>query len=148
MLNFSDELGQRTWERINSERVIWLTTVSSKGIPQPRPVWFVWDNGDIIIYSSGHAKKLTHISVNPNVSLNFNAGANGYDVQIILGKAYVDKDLPPSNLNKAYSEKYGAEILTLDMDEEKYAGIFNVGIRITPVKLRGLEAIPDIELDV
>lgn len=145
MLNFSDELGQRTWERINTERVIWLTTISSKGIPQPRPVWFVWDNGDIIIYSSKHAKKLAHISVNPNVSLNFNAGADGYDVQVILGKARADHDLPPSNLNKAYSEKYGAEILTLDMDEEKYAGVFNVGIRITPVKLRGLDPIPTID---
>ena len=143
MVNFSDEIGQRTWERINSERVVWLTTVSPKGIPQPRPVWFVWDNGDFIIYSSRRAKKLDHIANNPNVSLHFNTGADGYDVQVILGKARVDKNLPPSHLNKAYSDKYGAEILALDMSGEKYARIFKIALRVTPIRVRGLESIPE-----
>jgi len=143
MINFNNETGQRLLERMRIERVIWLTTVSPGGIPQPRPVWFVWDEGDFIVYSNAHAKKLVHIAGNPNVAVNFNTGADGYDVQVILGTARVDSKLPPSNLNKAYSEKYGAEILTLDMDEEQYAKLYSVGLRIISIRLRGLEPIPE-----
>jgi PPOX class probable F420-dependent enzyme len=142
-VNFSDELGQRVLERIQSERVIWLTTVSPTGVPQPRPVWFVYENGDFIIYSTRNAKKLSHIAQNANVSLHFNTDKDGYDIQVLLGTAKIDKTLPPSSQNQAYSQKYGGEILTLDMDEEKYAQLFCVGVRITPKRLRGLDPIPE-----
>jgi len=142
-MDYDNETGKRFLERIQTERVIWLTTISSGGIPQPRPVWFVWERGDLIVYSHAESKKLVHIARNPNVSFHFNTDADGYDIQVILGKAQVDPSLPPSHLNKAYSEKYGAEILTLDMDEERYAELYSVGLRITPARLRGLEPIPD-----
>ncbi len=142
MINFNDELGAQTMERIIAERVIWLTTVSQNGVPQPRPVWFIWENGDFIMYSTPQARKLSHIAGNPNVSLHFNTDENGYNVQVILGKAKIDPSLPASDLNKLYSTKYGIEILSLNMSEEKYARVFNTGIRITPVKLRGLDPIP------
>ena len=142
-MDYNNETGQRPLERIRVERVIWLTTVSPSGIPQPRPVWFVWDEGDFIVYSNAHAKKLYHIAGNPNASLHFNTDADGYDVQVILGKARIDPKLPPTNLNKAYSEKYGEEILTLDMDEKRYAELYSVGLRITPTRIRGLEPIPE-----
>jgi len=143
MINFENETGQRFLERVQSERVIWLTTISQSGKPQPRPVWFVRDGGDLVVYSNARAKKLKHIAHNPNVSLHFNTSVDGYDVQVLIGTAQVDSGLPPSNLNKAYSEKYGAEILTLDMDEARYAELYSVGIRITPTHLRGLEPIPE-----
>ena len=143
MIDLNNETGQRLLERIRHERVIWLTTVSPSGIPQPRPVWFVWDEGDFIVYSNAHAKKLYHIAGNSNVSLHFNTGAAGYDIQVILAKAHIDSKLPPTNLNKAYSEKYGEEILTLVMSAERYAELYSVGLRITPIRIRGLEPIPE-----
>jgi len=143
MIQYDGETGQRLLERIKVERVVWLTTVSSAGIPQPRPVWFVWADGDFIVYSNAHAKKLDHIAANPNAALHFNTGEDGYDVQVILGTARVDPKLPPTYLNEAYSEKYGKEILTLDMSAERYAELYSVGLRITPSRLRGLEPIPE-----
>jgi len=144
MIDLSNETGQRLLERIRVERVIWLTTVSPGGIPQPRPVWFVWDDGDFIVYSNANAKKLSHIAGNPNVALHFNTGADGYDVQVIIAKASIDAKLPSTNLNKAYSDKYGEEILTLDMSAERYAELYSVGLRITPTRIRGLEPIPEV----
>ena len=143
MLTFNNELGKRILERIQTEQVIWLTTISPSGIPQPRPVWFVWDDKDFIMYSTARAKKLIHISHNPNVSLHFNTDKEGYDIQVITGMAKIDETLPRSNLNKAYNKKYGAEILAMGMDEEKYANLFKVGIRVEPLIARGLEPIPE-----
>lgn len=144
MIFFDDELGQRTLERIKSELVIWLTTVSPRGIPQPRPVWFVWDGEAFTIYSTPQARKLVHIANNPNVALHFNTDTDGEDVQVILGNAFVDKNAPPSKSNSAYSEKYHAGIVSLGMDEEKYSATFSVAVRVIPSRLRGLEPIPEI----
>jgi len=144
MINFADELGQRTLQRIESEQVIWLTTISPSNIPQPRPVWFVWDGEAFTIYSTPQAKKLLHIAHNPNVALHFNTDAQGEDIQVILGQAQVDKNAPPPNLNQAYREKYHEGFLALGMDEVKYAAMFTAALRIVPTRLRGLEPIPEM----
>jgi PPOX class probable F420-dependent enzyme len=144
MINFDNELGQRTLQRIKSEQVVWLTTVSPSGRPQPRPVWFVWDGQHFTIYSAPTAKKLVHIANNPNVALHFNTNADGEDVQVILGTAAVDQNAPPSKLNMAYSEKYHSGILSLGMNEATYSATFSVAVRIVPSRLRGLEPIPEI----
>jgi PPOX class probable F420-dependent enzyme len=142
MIHFDDELGQRTLQRIRSEQVIWLTTVSASGAPQPRPVWFVWDGEAFTIYSIPTAKKIIHITHNPNVALHFNTDAGGEDIQVILGRAHIDPTAPPSKLNTAYSEKYHTGILSLGMDEEQYSAMFSAAIRVTPTRLRGLEPLP------
>ena len=144
MIDWNTDLGQRTLQRINTEQVIWLTSMSPKGVPQPRPVWFVWDGETFLIYSTPQAKKITHIAANPNVALHFNTDDEGEDIQVVLGKAYCDDGAPSSNQNAAYSEKYHAGILSLDMDEDQYAATFSVAIRVYPSRLRGLEPIPGV----
>lgn len=139
---FDNELGQRTRQRIQTEQVIWLTSVSPSGIPQPRPVWFVWDGASFIIYSTAKAKKLIHIAHNPHVALHFNTNELGEDIQVILGVAQIDPTLPTSKNNSAYSTKYQTGILGLGMNEDHYAALFRVAIRITPTRLRGLDPIP------
>jgi PPOX class probable F420-dependent enzyme len=144
MINWDNELGQRALQRIHTESVIWLTTISPGGIPQPRPVWFVWDGQSFLIYSTPAAKKMIHIAHNPNVSLHFNTDAGGEDIQVFLGTARIDSSAAPSHLNSAYSEKYHTEILSLGMDENSYSATFSVAIRVTPGRLRGLEPIPGL----
>ncbi|MCB0048173.1 MAG: pyridoxamine 5'-phosphate oxidase family protein, partial [Caldilineaceae bacterium] len=62
MIDWDSEVGRRALQRIEREEVIWLTTVSSRGVPQPRPVWFVWEAGSFLIYSTPRAWKLKHIA--------------------------------------------------------------------------------------
>lgn len=145
MINWHDELGQRALQRIQAELVLWLTTISPSGVPQPRPVWFVWDGSTFLIYSAARAKKIVHIAQNPHVALHFNTNANGEDIQVILGKATIDGSAPPPDLNGAYLNKYRAGIYSLAMDEKRYASIFSVALRIEPFRLRGLEPIADFE---
>lgn len=144
MINWADELGQRALHRIKSEHVIWLTTVSPRDVPQPRPVWFVWDSQTFLIYSTPQARKIAHLARNPNVALHFNTDSEGEDIQVILGQAHVDAGAPPADLHPAYSEKYHAGILSLGLDERKYAQLFSVAVRIRPTRLRGLDPIPGL----
>ena len=73
MIDFTTDLGKRVLDLLDSEQVIWLTTVDSKGSPQPRPVWFLWDGSSLLIYSSSDVHKLRHLARNARVSLNFNS---------------------------------------------------------------------------
>ena len=144
MIDWDSEVGRRALQRIEREEVIWLTTVSSRGVPQPRPVWFVWEAGSFLIYSTPRAWKLKHIAANPNVALHFNTDATGEDIQVILGNAALDPDEPPADRNAAYVAKYALGIAGLGMDAATYAATFTVALRVIPTRLRGLEPIPDL----
>jgi len=39
-IDTSTEFGAKTARRVVEEKLAWLTTVDSKGMPQPNPVWF------------------------------------------------------------------------------------------------------------
>ena len=143
MIDWDSEVGRRALQRIEREEVIWLTTVSSRGVPQPRPVWFVWEAGSFLIYSTPRAWKLKHIAANPNVALHFNTDATGEDIQVILGNAALDPDAPPADRNAAYVAKYALGIAGLGMDAATYAATFTVALRVIPTRLRGLEPIPE-----
>jgi PPOX class probable F420-dependent enzyme len=138
MLDFTNELGQRALQRIQAEQIIWLTTITPSGVPQPKPVWFVWDGAAFTIYSQPTAKKILHIAQNPNVSLHFEAGPDGTDIQVFLGLARVDSGAPPVKEMPAYIEKYKAGMDHIGMNAESYSATFSVAIRITPSRLRGL----------
>ena len=42
------------------------------------------------------------------------------------------------------ANQWGSSILSLNMDEGKYAATFSTAIRIIPVRLRGLMPIPEV----
>ena len=35
----------------------WLTTVTPDGQPQTFPIWFLWDDGEMLVYSDRRAKR-------------------------------------------------------------------------------------------
>ena len=39
-IDTSTEFGAKVASRIEEQKLAWLTTIDSKGTPQPNPVWF------------------------------------------------------------------------------------------------------------
>src|SRR5258706_6713700 len=91
------EIDAKFVERINQEYILWFTTVRPDGMPQPTPVWFIYDNGTFLIYSKPDAQKLRNIRHNPRVALNPNSDETGDEYLVIMGEAYIDEKQPPSN---------------------------------------------------
>jgi PPOX class probable F420-dependent enzyme len=69
-------------ERLRSEHHIWLTTLSGSGAPQPGPVWFLWRDDSVLIFSHPETLKVRAIRRDSHVSLNLNSNATGGDVGI------------------------------------------------------------------
>ena len=139
MIDFTTELGRKAQKHLADEYFVWLTSLDSHLTPQPRPVWFIWQDGAFIIFSQAKAHKLKHIAAHPQVSLHFNTpDAKGEeDVIVFSGKAEVVNDIPSAHVLKAYIEKYGEGISGLGSTAEQFGGEYSVAIRITPTSLRG-----------
>ncbi len=143
MLDLTSKFGLFAKRRLKSEYFIWLTTVDSNNTPQPRPVWFIWENDSILIFSQAKVHKVKHIQKNPQVSLHFNTedvqGDKG--VIVLTGKATIDKDCPPANKIRAYLRKYKSGIANLNSPAtpEQFSAEYSVAIRIAPTNLRGSE---------
>jgi len=129
--------GQRVARRLREEPVIWLTTVDSKGTPQPAPVWFWWDEQqkNILIYSMANAKREEHLRANPRVSLNFD-GDKGGDIIVLTGKAVFSDD-PPAQQHQPFVEKYSERIKSIFGEPLAFAQRYPVTLRIEPLSIRG-----------
>jgi PPOX class probable F420-dependent enzyme len=135
MVDLTTELGVRAAKRLQGEYVVWLTTVSRDGTPQPNPVWFYWDGKELLIYSQTSAHKLRNIARNPKVALNFQADDEGGNIIVLTGNATVDKN-PPRH-DPRYLQKYRELIPQIGLTPESMAASYSVLIRVSPTGLRG-----------
>jgi hypothetical protein len=63
------EFGERVRRRLREEQVIWITTVSKDGTPQPNPVGFLFqDDHSILIYNMVNANRIRHVADRPQVA--------------------------------------------------------------------------------
>lgn len=138
MPDFNSPLGRKAKKLLDSEYIVWLTTIDSNLTPQPRPVWFVPDGDDILIYSQPHTHKVSHIAAHPHISLHFNTDREGGDPVIVMtGTATIDESTPAAQDHSAYMKKYKSEIKELDMSPEKFAKDYARRIRVKLTGLRG-----------
>lgn len=136
MIDFTDELGKSALKRIQEDYFLWLTTIDTAGVPQPRPVWFIWDGESFIVYSKPSTRKLFHIAHNSNVAVHFDGGPKGWDIVVFLSTAEIIDNPTSSNQVSAYIQKYREGIHGLNTTEEDFAKEYSVAIRIRPRKLR------------
>jgi PPOX class probable F420-dependent enzyme len=126
--------GRKAAALLDDAVVIWLTTVSPDGRPQPSPVWFVLDDGDFLVYSLDDTPRTRNIAGNPRVSINSDSNA-GSDFVIAGGTARIVEG-PSSLEHDAYQEKYARQIPAIGHTPESFAERYPVAIRITPQRWR------------
>lgn len=137
MIDHNTEFGQRVARRLAEERIGWLTTVDAKGAPQPRPVWFLWQDGSLLIYSRPGTRKLEHVARNPHVSLHLDGDGQGGNIVVLSGVAAIDSVAPPADQVPGYVEKYSSGFQRIGMSAPAFAQVYSVAIRVTVDRLRG-----------
>jgi PPOX class probable F420-dependent enzyme len=134
-LTISDALARR----LQTEEVIWLTTVRDDGSPVPTPVWFYWNGDSFLIYTQPRSHKLRHIAHNPQVALNFNTDEAGGSVAVFSGAASVDDQPPPAAEAEAYLAKYAAGIQMIGLTPETMAAEYSAVLRVQPSRVRTMD---------
>lgn len=137
LFDATTNFGARVQQRLINEKVLWLTTVRSDGMPQPSPVWFLWDGTTMLVYSKPNSPRVRNIAQNPNVAVHFDSNGTGGDIIILSGTAQIDPSVPPADQVLPFFNKYHEE---WEKHTEPYTEAYHVAIRITPVSVRGFLA--------
>ena len=136
-----NEFGARALKHLAEDQIVWLTTSDAHGGPQPKPVWFLWeDGGTDLVYTGAETATVRHIGRNPRVALNFNTDPPGYDVVILIGTAEVVRDTPRADSIPAYIDKYANAMAVIGLTPLSFSDPYDVAIRVTPEKIRGFPA--------
>jgi PPOX class probable F420-dependent enzyme len=130
------KISQKIAQRFRRELIMWFTTVRPDGMPQPTPVWFLWDGDTFLIYSRPGTRKLRNLAHNSRVALNLNCDEWGSKVVVVTGEASVDQAALPANRNAAYLRKYREGIAQIEMTPESMASEYSVAIRVRPLHIR------------
>lgn len=130
------EADGRALERLRTDMIGWLTTVTPDGQPQTFPIWFLWEDGEILVFSDRRARRNRNIAANARVSLHLNDNGRGGDVVVLEGEARVDAATPAVPDHPGYLAKYGAWIDEYLSSPDEMATVYNVPIRIRPTRGR------------
>ena len=134
-LDPEDPAAREALDRLESERAGWLTTVADDGTPQSSPVWFIWDEGEMYLYSR-KSPRVSNIRSNPRVSFNLDGNRLGGKVIVFEGTAIIDEQAPSVDQNEQYLEKYGPVMEERDWSPEWFAENYPVFIRVQPTRFR------------
>lgn len=135
-LDPTTKLGTRTLDQLANDPVGWLTTVNPDGQPQSSPVWFVWRDGEILIYSHKRAPRNGNIEDRPLVAFNLNTDPSGEEVATMEGMARIDLRIRPAVADPDYQAKYGQRIAGHGWLPEWHSGEYPVPIVVHPVRWR------------
>jgi PPOX class probable F420-dependent enzyme len=137
LIDTSTESGAHVAQRLSTELIAWLTTVSPKGSPMTIPIWFLWEGEDsLLVYSQPRTAKLRNIVANPRVCAHLNDEGEGQDIVIMIGTAALSDD-PPANQLDIYVDKYRGLIDGYGWTPESFAADYSVPFRVTIERLRG-----------
>ncbi len=130
----NDERGAHALERLRDDKIGWLTTVTPAGQPQTMPIWFLWSDGELLVYGDHRARRNANLAANPKVAFHLDDDGGGGDIVVIEGEASIDPDHPGVPDNPAYVAKYGALIDAQLGGPDKMAQTYSMAIRIIPTR--------------
>jgi len=136
MIDLTTEKGAAVAARLERELIAWLTTVSPDGQPQSSPVWFVWDDGEFLVFSLAVTPRVRNIRANPRVALNLNSDATGDDVATFEGEARIVEAVPPPSGVPEFVAKYRHLMDEYGWTVERYFTDYPLPIRIRPTRVR------------
>ena len=136
-LDRSTQRGQHVERRLTEDVIAWLTTVRPSGQPDSVPVWFLWQDDKVIVYSRPEQTKMRNLAENPKVTLTIDNTNGGSDVIRIEGTAEHVPNYPACHDVPAYVEKYAERIAYIGYGTtENFAQTYSAAIVLTPTRFR------------
>ena len=116
--------------RLASDLVGWLTTIRPDGSPATRPVWFVWHEPELLVYSEPHAHKVRHLARDRRANVHFNSDGEGGSIVVLDVEGRVEHDAPRPSTCPDYLSKYADWIRRLGLTVDAYDRQFSTLLRL------------------
>ena len=130
-----NERGAHAARRLQKERIGWLATVADDGTPETSPVWFLWSDQEILVYSL-ESLRTRNLAARSRVSLNLDGNGLGGDIVVVEGTARIDESFPSAAENPDYLAKYGPVMDDYGWTPEWFATRYSVPVRIAATRYR------------
>ena len=124
---------------LETEPVIWLSSIRQDGAPHLVPTWFVWDGETIVIRSKPHAKKVRNLAHDPRAMVALGDAEDDFDVGLLEVRAAVTGvgDPSPAALPRQFLVKYGDRIAALGITPDEFAATYSATITLRPSRALG-----------
>lgn len=124
---------------LETEPVIWLSSIRQDGAPHLVPTWFVWDGESIVIRSKPHAKKVRNLAHDPRAMVALGDADDDFDVGLLEARAEVSGvgDTAAAPLPSAFVAKYRDRIAALGISPDEFAATYSATVRLTPSRALG-----------
>ncbi|SDG67555.1 pyridoxamine 5'-phosphate oxidase family protein [Microbacterium pygmaeum] len=134
----SDALHARTLARLEDEQIGWLGTTGRDGFPHAVPVWFLWRDGRVIVFSEPATAKVRNIRADDRVVFHLEGGEDGEQIAVLRGRAAISPEETAAWLDaigEEYGRKYAGGLEGLHMSLADMAARYTVVLEITPYQL-------------
>jgi PPOX class probable F420-dependent enzyme len=122
---------------LETEPVIWLSSIRPDGAPHLIPTWFVWDGEAIVIRSKPHARKVRNLQHDPRAMLALGDADDDFDVGLLEATASISVESESGDLPAAFLTKYRERIAALGLTPEAFARTYSATIRLRPARALG-----------
>lgn len=122
---------------LETEPVVWLSSVCDDGRPHLVPTWFVWDGRAIVILSKPGAVKVRNLRADPRAMLALGDADDDFDVGLLEATAEVRPEPTPLDLPPGFAAKYAARFDGVGLSVAQFARTYSQVIWLTPVKALG-----------
>ena len=132
----STTAGARALELLDKELIGWLTTIDPAGQPQASAVWFLWRDGEILVFSGKRARRNDNLAGHRLVSFNLNSDPGGGDIVTMEGEARIDLAAGPATADTAYLAKYRDLLAEYGWTAQYFAAEYPVPVLVRPTRWR------------
>ncbi len=124
--------------KLAGDHIGWLTTIRASGRPHSVLVWFLWHDGQVLIFSEEETQKIRNPHRSGEVVFSLEAGQDGSDVTILDGTAAISDQnaeawLPA--IGGIYTARYEQGLKGLGMTLGEMADTFSRAIVVTPTRV-------------
>lgn len=124
--------GARIVRFLETEPVVWLSTVRPGGRPHLVPIWFWWDGEAILVFSKPDAQKIRNLRAQAAVMLALGDAEDDFDVGLVEGHAELLDRPTREVLPAGHLAKYAEQLSAMGLSADDYASTYSQVIRIVP----------------
>ena len=122
---------------LESDQVVWLSSVLPDGRPHLVPVWFHWDGERIVAFSKPHARKVHNLRRRPSVMLAVGTPGPDFAVELIEATAEIPAAPAADLMPSGFGTKYRDLLRQADMTIQRFAAIYSQPIVLRPTRFLG-----------
>jgi PPOX class probable F420-dependent enzyme len=117
---------------LETEPVVWMSSIRGNGAPHLVPTWFAWDGESIMIRSKPEATKVRNLRRDPRAMLALGNADHDFDVGLLEARAEIVEH--ETELPAPFIAKYRDRIASLGLTPAEFAATYPATIRLTPAR--------------